>query len=218
MKIKNTALAIALILASQPSFSKTSTTSTPQASTSIKTLESLSMAPDFSLQGQDGKTYSLKDYKGKIVVLEWFNNDCPYVEKHYGSNHMQKLQKKYADQGVVWFSISSTTFENAIKAEELAKIYIDRKSQAKSILIDSNGDMARAYGAKTTPHMFVINTEGTISYMGAIDNNDSFRKDTIKGAKNYVSDALDVLLSNDKTKTISVPQTKPYGCSVKIGI
>lgn len=179
----------------------------------FKTLEPGNKAPDFSLTGQDGKTYSLKDYKGKIVVLEWFNNDCPYVEKHYGSNNMQKLQEKYTGQGVTWFSVSSTRPENALDAKELSKIYADRKAKSTAILMDSNGKVAREYGARTTPHLFVIGADGKIAYVGAIDDNDSFRKDTVEGAKNYVSAALDAILGKKK---VEVPQTKSYGCSVKI--
>jgi peroxiredoxin len=217
MKTKSIVITVAFLLVAQFGLAKSSKPEAPKETSAIKTLESLNVAPDFSLKGQDGKTYSLKDYKGKVVVLEWFNNDCPFVEKHYGTNNMQKLQEKYTSQGAVWFSVSSTKPEQALKAEELTKIYGDRKSKATAILIDSNGDMARAYGAKTTPHMFVINADGSIAYTDAIDNNDSFSKDAVAKAKNYVAEALDVLLGKDKTKTISVPQTKPYGCSVKIG-
>jgi peroxiredoxin len=213
MKIKLLLVTLVILLTAQLGIAGSSKKET----SAIKTLESMSTAPDFSLKGQDGKTYSLKDYKGKIVVLEWFNNDCPFVEKHYGTSNMQKLQEKYTGQGVVWFSVSSTKPEQAFKSEELSKIYADRKAKATAILMDSNGEVARAYGAKTTPHMYIINTEGTIAYMGAIDSNDSFSKDAVAKAKNYVSEALDVLLGKDKTKTIQVPQTKPYGCSVKIG-
>jgi len=217
MKSKIFIFTAALILAAQLGIAKSPKAESPKETSPIKTLEAMSVAPDFSLKGQDGKTYSLKDYKGKIIVLEWFNNDCPFVEKHYGTNNMQKLQEKYTGQGVVWFSISSTKPEQAFKPEELSKIYSDRKVKATAILMDSNGDVAKAYGAKTTPHMYIIGTDGNIAYMGAIDNNDSFSKDAVKNAKNYVAEALDVLLGKDKTKTIAVPQTKPYGCSVKIG-
>jgi peroxiredoxin len=202
MKIKSLFIASAIALAASLSFAE-----------SIKTLEPLSKAPDFSLTAQDGKTYSLKDYKGKIVVLEWFNNDCPYVEKHYGTGNMQKLQEKYTAQGVVWLSVSSTKPENAFKAEELSKIHTDRKAKSTAVLMDTNGKMARDYGAKTTPHLYVIGTDGKIAYMGAIDDNDSFRKDTVEKSKSYISAALDAVLGKKK---VEVPQTKPYGCAVKI--
>ncbi len=217
MKTKILVLTAVALLISQFGIAKSNKPEASKETSAIKTLESMNTAPDFSLKGQDGKTYSLKDFKGKVIVLEWFNNDCPFVEKHYGTNNMQKLQEKYTAQGAVWFSVSSTKSDQAFKPEELSKIYNDRKSKATAILMDSNGDVARAYGAKTTPHMFVINADGTVAYMGAIDNNDSFSKDAVAKAKNYVAEALDVLLGKDKTKTISVPQTKPYGCSVKIG-
>ena len=217
MKTKSLIIIAAIALAAQFGFAAAKKAeekkSMEAASTGIKTLEPMGIAPDFTLTGQDGKIYSLKDYKGKIVVLEWFNNDCPYVEKHYGTDNMQKLQEKYTGQGVVWFSVSSTKVENAIEAKELSKTYADRKSKATAILMDNNGLIARSYGAKTTPHMFVIGTDGKVAYMGAIDDNDSFRKDTVKNAKNYVSQALDAILGNKK---VEVEQTKPYGCSVKI--
>jgi peroxiredoxin len=204
MNYKKSLIALLGILLIQPAFSH------------IKTLEVLDQAPAFSLKGQDGKTYSSKDYKGKIVVMEWFNDSCPFVEKHYGTGNMQNLQATYtaSDKGVVWFSVSSTKPTQALRQEDAAKIYADRKSKATALLLDTNGDVARAFGAKTTPHMFVINTDGKIAYMGAIDDNDSFRKDTVKSAKNYVAEALDALLNK---KPIAVPQTKSYGCSVKIG-
>lgn len=181
----------------------------------IKTLEALDQAPEFSLKGQDGKTYSLKEFKGKIIVLEWFNNDCPFVEKHYGTGNMQKLQEKYTGQGIAWFSISSTIPEHALKADEAKKIYADRKSKATALLLDSNGDVARSFGAKTTPHMFIINADGKVAYMGAIDDSSSFHKEMIDKSKNYVAAALDSLIKDPK-KPIDVPVTKPYGCSVKI--
>lgn len=212
MKLKTIVASVTLLLGAQLVLAQKVETKLPTA----KTVEASDQAPDFSLKGQDGKTYSLKDYKGKIVVLEWFNNDCPYVKKHYDSSNMQEIQKKYTGKGVVWFSVSSTKAENAIKAEELSKIYADRKSKATAILMDTDGSVARAYSAKTTPHLFIINADGKIAYTGAIDDNDSFSKDVIKTSKNFVAEALDVLLGKDKTKIIASPQTKPYGCSIKI--
>lgn len=218
MKIKSLLLAACMLATTQITFAASkNTTPAKQPAAQTKVPEPQDQAPDFSLKGQDGKTYSLKDFKGKVVVLEWFNNDCPFVEKHYGTNNMQKLQEKYAAQGVVWFSVSSTKKEQAFTEAELAKIYGDRKSKATAILLDSNGDVARAYGAKTTPHMYIINTEGKLVYTGAIDDNDSFSKDAVAKAKNYVGENLDILVGKDKTKTIKNQQTKPYGCSVKIG-
>lgn len=181
-----------------------------------KVLESSDAAPDFSLKGADGKMYSLKDLKGKVVVLEWFNNECPYVEKHYGTQNMQKLQEKYTKEGVAWLTVSSTKSSNALTADEAKKIIKERSAHQTALLLDSDGTVARLYGAKTTPHMFIINKDGKIAYNGAIDDNTSFRKDTVSGAKNYVSEALDVLLGKSNKKTIEHAETKPYGCSVKI--
>ncbi len=202
MKLKSFAALLLGLFLIQPAFAQ-----------HIKTLQNLDQAPDFSVQGQDGKTYALKDYKGKIVVLEWFNNDCPFVEKHYGTGNMQKLQERYTGQGVVWFSVSSTRLSQALKADDAQKIYNDRKSHATAILLDSDGDIARAYGAKTTPHMFIINGDGKIAYVGAIDDKPTFRKDMIDKSKNYVAAALDAMIAK---KPIEIPATDPYGCSVKI--
>ena len=174
-------------------------------------------APEFSLTGQDGKTYALKDYKGKIVVLEWFNNDCPFIVKHYSTQNMQKLQEKYTKEGVVWLTISSTKKENALPQAKAKEIYTATKSHATALLLDDNGDTARAYEAKTTPHMFIIDKEGNIAYDGAIDDQPTPRKDSVAGAKNYVAQDLDILLGKDPKKTkIEVSHNKAYGCSIKI--
>ena len=179
-------------------------------------LEPGDAAPEFSLKGADGKTYDLKNYKDKIVVLEWFNNDCPYVNKHYASKNMQNLQEKYTNEGVVWLTISSTRPKNALTADEAKKIIKERDAKETALLLDSDGKIALQYRAKTTPHMFIIGKDGKIAYNGAIDDKPSFEKDTIATAKNYVSQALDVLLGKSKDKTITDTVTKPYGCSVKI--
>lgn len=172
------------------------------------------MAPDFELQGQDGKTYSLNQFKGKHVVLEWYNKGCPYVKKHYGSNNMQKLQEKYAKAGVVWFSIISSAPEKQgyMNAKEVIR---DRKEggiKSTATLLDPTGKVGRLYDAKTTPHLFVINPKGEVVYMGAIDSNDSSDPSTIADAKNYVSLALDASMKN---QPIKVSTSRPYGCSVK---
>lgn len=165
-----------------------------------------SAAPDFSLMDQNGKKVSLSDYKGKIVVLEWFNEGCPYVQRHYKNGEMNTLAGKYAAKDVVWLAINTNSKK---KAEDNKKIAESWKMD-RPILLDGDGQVAKAYHAKTTPHMFIINTDGKVVYSGAIDND----PDNKKGDKrvNYVAKALDELLAG---KTVSEPETKPYGCGVK---
>src|SRR6476620_6693617 len=129
-------------------------------------------APDFSLPDASGKTHSLSEYKGKYVVLEWFNPECPFVKKHYGSGNMQKLQQEYTGKGVVWLSIDSSApgAEGNVTGEQAEKITTAWKTHQTAFLLDPDGKAGRAYGAKNTPHMFVINPEGKIVYEGAIDS------------------------------------------------
>ena len=163
-------------------------------------------APTFSLHDQDGKTVSLDDYKGKIVVLEWFNNGCPYVVRHYEKlNSMNSLAKKYAEQGVAWVAINSTRNKSEADNKQAAQAWhIDRP-----ILADTTTEVAKSYGAKTTPHMFIIDKQGKIAYEGAIDND----PDGNKGADkiNYVDKALTELSTGS---SVSVPETRSYGCGV----
>jgi peroxiredoxin len=169
-------------------------------------------APDFTLADQSGKPVKLSDSKGKFVVLEWFNEGCPFVKKHYASKNMQSLQAKYGKKGVVWYSIVSSRAgkEGHLTPAEAA----DRLKgmSAKAILLDEKGDVGRLYGAKTTPHMFVVDKKGALIYMGGIDDNASANPEDIKAAKNYVAAALDEALSG---KPVSTPSSRPYGCSVK---
>jgi peroxiredoxin len=200
-------------LVSFNTFAADKKTETPATTTQ----QSMKKAPDFTLTSQDGKTHSLKDFKGKIVVLEWFNNDCPFIVKHYVTQNMQKLQEKYIKEGVVWLSISSTKEGSALTTAQAKEIFSATKSHATALLLDTKGDTARAYEAKTTPHMFIIDKDGNIAYDGAIDDQPTPRKDSVKGAKNYVAENLDILLGKDPKKTkIEVSHNKAYGCSVKI--
>lgn len=166
-------------------------------------------APGFSLQDQTGKTHNLADYSGKLVVLEWFNNQCPYVVKHYQGGHMNATADKYEDKGVIWLAINTTRgTDNAYNAKIAAEWKIDRP-----ILNDAgDGAVGKAYGARTTPHMYVVNKDGTLAYMGAIDSNSSSKTEDISGSTNYVAKALDELLAG---QPVSTPETKAYGCSVK---
>src|ERR1700692_2190240 len=130
-----------------------------------------SAAPDFSLTDSKGKTQSLSQYKGKYVVLEWFNPECPFVKKHYGSDNMQKLQEEFTGKGVVWLSIDSSALgkEGNLTPEQAGKKKSEWKPRSTALLLDQDGKVGQAYGAKNTPHMFVINPEGKVIYEGAID-------------------------------------------------
>lgn len=173
-----------------------------------------SSAPDFSLVDLQGKAHKLSEFKGKWVVLEWFNKDCPFVRKHYGAGNMQRLQDKYTRKGVVWLTIKSSApgEQGNESAGDSQKTYNSLKAKASYVLIDEKGIVGRLYGAKTTPHMFIINPEQVVSYAGAIDDNDSPDKAVIPSSKNYIEAALDAGMAGKK---ILVASTKPYGCGVK---
>lgn len=169
---------------------------------------------DFSLKGHDGKTYSLSDYKGKIVVLEWFNHGCPFVRKHYDSSNMQNLQKKYKNK-VVWLTINSSNVgkQGYLKDTVAAKkIYEQEEMESKALLIDTDGTVGRRYKAKTTPHMFVINKDGKLIYEGAIDSIASANSSDIESSENYVDMVLTKIVSG---KSVKYTRNKAYGCSVK---
>ncbi len=171
-------------------------------------------APDFSLPDTKGQTHSLSQYKGKYVVLEWFNPECPFVKKHYGGGNMQNLQGQYTSKGVVWLTIDSNapSTEGNITPEQAQKITESWKTHQTALLLDPEGKAGRAFGAKNTPHMVVINPEGKIAYEGAIDSKASPNPADIPSSTNYVKVALDESLAG---KPVTTPQTKPYGCSVK---
>ena len=173
-----------------------------------------SAAPDFSVSDSKGKTQSVSQYKGKYVVLEWFNPECPFVKKHYGSGNMQKLQEEFTGKGVVWFTVDSSapgTEGNLTPDQANAKI-AEWKAHSTAFLVDPEGKAGRTYGAKNTPHMFVINPEGKIIYEGAIDSKASPNPADIASSTNYVKVALDEALAG---KTVTTPSSRPYGCSVK---
>lgn len=171
-------------------------------------------APDFTLQGADGKTHSLADYKGKFVVLEWTNPQCPFVHKFYDSNTMQGLQKEETAKGVVWLRINSSAqgHEGYQTVSDLASYIEDHHVAATESLLDSDGKVGHLYGARTTPHMFVIDPKGVLIYAGGIDNTPSPDPATIPTAKNYVTAALDEAMAG---KPVTTPTARPYGCSVK---
>lgn len=171
-------------------------------------------APDFKLTDTAGKEHKLSDYKGKIVVLEWVNFGCPFVKKHYNSGNMQKLQKTYTGQEVIWLSICSSApgKQGHFSAKEVIPLVKEKGASPTAYLIDEDGKVGRLYGAKTTPHMFVIDREGILKYDGAIDNIRSVDVADVKKAENYIAPILDKLLKNE---TVSGLKTNPYGCSVK---
>jgi peroxiredoxin len=173
-----------------------------------------SAAPDFSVTDSKGKTHSLSQYKGKYVVLEWFNPECPFVKKHYGSSNMQKLQQEYTSKGIVWLSVDSSApgTEGNLTPDQAEKITGEWKTKSTALLLDQDGKVGQAYGAKNTPHMVVINPEGKIVYEGAIDSKATPNPGDIPSSTNYVKVALDESLAG---KSVSTAQTKPYGCSVK---
>lgn len=171
-------------------------------------------APAFSLKDTKGAEVSLADYKGKVVVLEWINYECPFVKKHYASGNMGKLQEKYADQGVVWLAVNSAAAgkQGNMPAAALQARAEKEGSKASAVLIDEAGTVGKAYDATNTPHMFIINKEGVIAYAGAIDDKPTTEQSDIAGASNYVAAALDAVLAG---KEVANPKTKAYGCSVK---
>jgi AhpC/TSA family len=171
-------------------------------------------APDFSLTDAKGTKRTLSSSKGKVVVLEWVDYDCPFVKKHYGSGNMQKLQATYTGKGVVWYSINSSApgKEGFFAPDVIDTMFKERKVASTAYLIDSDGAVGHLYGAKTTPHMFVIDTMGKLVYAGGIDDKPSTDLEDIAGARNYVQAALDETLAG---KPVTTSSTASYGCSVK---
>lgn len=171
-------------------------------------------APDFELVDSKGKIHKLSDYAGKFVVLEWINFECPFVVKHYKSGNMQKLQKEYTEKGAIWLSICSSNKgkQGYFESDEINKRIAENKANMTAYLIDTDGKVGKMYGAKVTPHMYIINKDGILVYQGAIDNIKSTDVDDIPKATNYVKEALDALYSGNPIPTKS---STPYGCSVK---
>ena len=173
-------------------------------------------APDFSVTDANGKTQSLSAYKGKTVVLEWNNPECPFVGKHYGAKNMQEQQAAAASQGVVWLTVNSAAtgkqghLDGARANAYLAKV----GGKEAAYLLDGDGKVGHAYDAKTTPHMYVIDKDGVLRYMGGIDSIASTDKEDIPKATQYVRQALAEIKDG---KAVSVPTSEPYGCSVKYG-
>jgi peroxiredoxin len=171
-------------------------------------------APAFSVKDMHGKERSLAEFKGKYVVLEWHNQSCPFVKKHYDSGNMQKLQKELTGKGVAWLSVISSApgKQGYVTAEEEAKYLAEKQASPTAVLFDPEGTVGKAYGAKTTPHMYVIDDKGVLVYAGAIDDNPSSDVADAATAKNYVRAAYEEASSG---KPVTTASTAPYGCGVK---
>jgi len=173
-------------------------------------------APDFTATASNGKTIRLADYRGKYVVLEWHNNGCPYVGKHYRSGNMQRLQKEWTAKGVVWFTILSSApgQQGYVTAGEENSYLAKMQAAPTAALLDPSGDIGHLYDAKTSPQMVVINPQGVVIYDGAIDDKPTTDLSDVPGATNYVSLALQQSMAGKEVQTSA---TRPYGCSVKYG-
>lgn len=171
-------------------------------------------APDFTLPDANGAAHSLSDYKGKTVVLEWFNPTCPFVHKHYDSGSMQRLQQQATKDGVVWLSICSSApgKEGYIAPKDAPGVEQSVGMKSTALLLDPDGKVGRMYEARMTPDMYVINADGVLVYKGAIDDQPTPDPASLQGAKNYVAAALAAVKSG---KPVTPAETKSYGCSVK---
>ena len=171
-------------------------------------------APAFTLPGTDGNSYTLADLEGKYVVLEWLNFGCPYVQRHYNSGNMPELQEEFTGKDVVWLSIVSSAPGKQGYYEAAAMNTQNEQSGGKqtAILLDPEGTVGKMYGARTTPHMYIINPEGTLIYKGGIDDQPRARESETKNANNYVRAALNEAMNGQE---VTVSTSRPYGCSVK---
>lgn len=171
-------------------------------------------APAFTLTDADGNSRSLSEFSGKTVVLEWTNHECPFVAKHYGAGNMQKQQQAATGAGVVWLTVNSsnTGKQGYVTADQAKALMADNDWAGTAYLFDTDGTAGQAYGAKTTPHMYVIDGDGVLRYMGGIDSNPSADQADIAGATQYVQVALAQLAAGE---AVAQANTRPYGCSVK---
>lgn len=181
---------------------------------SAAALEIGQTAPAFAVQDINGRRVSPSEYNHKIIVLEWNNPECPFVKKFYGAGKMQELQKAAVADGVVWLTINSSADgkQGSLTPAQAMKINKERGWSGTAYILDPHGNIGRMYGAKTTPHMFIINRDGNLAYQGAIDSKESANPEDIKTATNYVSEALAELKAEKKLTTSS---SRAYGCSIK---
>jgi len=171
-------------------------------------------APDFSVVDAYGNMHSLSDYEGQYIILEWLNHDCPFVRKHYDGNNMQELQKRYTEEGVVWLSVISSVpgTQGYLEPEQAREITKEKNASPTAVLLDTDSVMGRAYDARVTPHMYIINPDGILEYNGAIDDRPTARVRDLEGARNYVIEAMDALMDGSD---VEVRTNTPYGCTVK---
>jgi peroxiredoxin len=171
-------------------------------------------APAFTVSDTKGNTHSLDGYRGKWVVLEWFNHDCPYTKKHYSSDNMQALQREYTAKGVVWMSVVSSApgKEGYGSAADIDREMMEKQAAPSFVVRDTAGVLGRMYGARNTPQLFAIDPQGVLRYAGAIDDKPTSRVKDVKGAQNYLKAALDAGLAG---QPIAVATSQPYGCDVK---
>lgn len=169
--------------------------------------------PGFSLSDPQGNKHSLEQYKGKYVILEWINHGCPFVQKHYDAGNMQKLQAEMAEKGIIWLSVCSSAKgkQGDMTPSEWEEATKEKGAMPTAILLDPSGKVGKEFGAKTTPHMFIVDPSGILIYNGAIDDLANFKDDLTK-TNNYVKQAINEVLAG---RTVTTSSTKPYGCSVK---
>lgn len=172
------------------------------------------LAPDFTIVDSYGEMHTLSDYRGQRVILEWTNHECPYVRKHYGGGNMQALQQEAIEDGTIWLSIISSApgRQGHISANQANMLTASRGAHPTAVLFDPEGTVGRAYDARTTPHMYIIEPDGILRYMGAIDDRPTARRSSLEGATNYVRVALDEL---DAGGQVELAETTAYGCSIK---
>lgn len=171
-------------------------------------------APDFTATDSKGQQHKLSDYKGKVVVLEWTNHDCPYVKKHYSSSNMQNLQKQAKEEGVVWLSVVSSApgEQGHVEGKQADALTASRGATPAAVLLDPQGALGKQYDARTTPHMYVIDKQGVLRYAGGIDSIASPRVEDLQKADPYFKTAMEAVV---KGGDVAMAATRPYGCSVK---
>jgi len=187
------------------------------ASTASAKIANGTNVTDLTVTDSNGVAHNLSDFSGKRVILEWTNDGCPYVQKHYDTDNMQALQKEATlDGDTVWLSVISSApgKQGYVTGEGANELTMSRDAAPNAVILDPAGEMGKTFAAKTTPHMYIINEGGTLVYQGAIDDNPSARKSTVAGAKNYVRAAISDL---DAGRSVAEADTAPYGCSVKYG-
>lgn len=173
-----------------------------------------SAAPTFTLPATTGKSVRLADQRGKLVILEWTNHDCPYVRKHYDTSNMQGLQKETTAQGVIWLTLISSApgTQGYVTPKQADELTSTRQASPTAVLLDPTGIVGKSYGATNTPHMYIIDKTGTLVYAGAIDDRPTTRRGDVQGAQNYVRAALEDLAAG---RAVKMPVTRAYGCTVK---